>query len=99
VAFASQKLSGSILNWSIGEKESYSLVYALRCFEVYISQSSVQLRVYTDHSPLNFISKTQGVTSKAVRWSLYVGQFDLEVPYLEGKSNTVADWLSRVDLP
>ena len=55
VTFFSRKFNAYQLNYSVIEKETLALVWALQHFEVYIN-SSVPLMVYTDHNPLTFLN-------------------------------------------
>eukprot|EP00957_Ditylum_brightwellii_P117250 8942108-Ditylum_brightwellii.AAC.2 len=52
--------------------------------------------VFIDHK--NLTQKALGYTSKrAMRWKLLVEEFGPEIKYIEGKANSVADAISRLN--
>lgn len=55
VSFYSKKLNYFQSNYSVIEKETLALIWALQHFEVYIDSGSVPLVVYTDHNPITFL--------------------------------------------
>ena len=50
----------------------------------------------TDHQPLKWLKIFQDTSSKLIRWSLKLQEFDYTVEYKKGKENVVADRLSRL---
>ena len=61
MSFYSKKFNSFQLNYSVIEKETLALIWALQHFEVYVDSGSVPLVVYTDHNPTAFtaLSKPQ----------------------------------------
>lgn len=55
--------------------------------------------LYTDHKPITFglKQKPEKATPRQLRHLDFIGQFTNDIRYIEGKYNTVADALSRVD--
>lgn len=55
--------------------------------------------VYTDHKPLIHAFKKDPLQSspRQTRHLEYIGQFTTDIQHIEGKNNTVADALSRVE--
>ena len=51
--------------------------------------------VHSDHNPLTFLTASAPESSKLMRWSLALAQFDIEFRYKAGKENVAADALSR----
>lgn len=93
VAYFSRKFSPCQKNYSTIEKECLALVWAVQQFQVYIG--STPTIVYTDHNPLVFLDKAKGSNQRILRWSLYLQQFTLYIKHISGKSNVLADALSR----
>jgi len=89
VAFASQKLSGSQLEWAIIEKEACAIIWALNRFQdiVYGAHITVSLQ---------YIRESATKSAKLLRWSLSLQEYDVEIKYTKGSQNVVADCLSRV---
>ena len=96
VAFASSKLSPTQSRWSVIEKESYSLVFGLRKFAHILF--GCKIIAWSDHDPLSYLSSVSPQSPKLTRWVLGLSQFDLEIRHIAGKTNAVADFLSRVAL-
>ena len=51
--------------------------------------------VFTDHNPLVALKGIKDYGGRISRWLLFLQQFDFEVKYKVGRSNTDADALSR----
>src|SRR5688572_20635379 len=96
VCFMSRKLKRHELAYATVEKEALALVLAVRAFSVYFGSSLVT--VFTDHSPLQFLSSMANSNQKLLRWSLELQQFALEVRHRPGRLNVLPDLLSRPSL-
>ena len=49
----------------------------------------------TDHHPLKYLDTQKNVSRRQARWVEFMQEIDCEISYLKGKSNIVADALSR----
>ena len=96
VCYFSKKLNNFQKKYSTIEKEALSLVLALQQFEVYLTNSSGDITVYTDHNPLVFLEKFKTKNQRLYRWSLMLQPFSLKIVHIKGKNNVIADALSRV---
>ena len=96
VAYYSKKLSESQRKYSTIEKETLSLILALEHFNIYLSNSPTPIKVYTDHNPLQFISRFKNKNQRLMRWSIFLQEWPLEIKHIPGKDNLVPDALSRV---
>ena len=102
VAFYSRKLSGSQLNWTPREKECYAIVCCLRKWAGWIGFQPVT--IMTDHRSLEewsneLLDTPSGPRARKARWHETLSQFKLDVKYILGKDNVVADALSRWAYP
>lgn len=93
IAFASRTLNSTETNYATNEKEALAIIWAVKKYNPYLHGSKFTL--VTDHKPLTFI-KTSEKNSKILRWRLELENFDYDIVYKEGKTNVVADALSRI---
>lgn len=96
VSYFSRKFNKNQLNYSVIEKETLALIFALQHFEVYVGCSVQPLIVFTDHSPLTFLSKLYNHNQRLTRWSLFLQSYNLDIRHKKGVENILADALSRV---
>lgn len=82
------------MNYSVIEKETLALLWASQHFEVYVGCNPVV--VYSDHNPLTFFSSLQSPNQRLVHWALFLQAYNLEVRFIKGRDNVVADALSHV---
>lgn len=92
VAFASRTLNKHETNYSTTEKEALAIIWSVGKFNSYLYGNKFTL--VTDHKPLTFI-KTSTKNLKVLRWRLELENYDYTVEYKTGKTNVVADALSR----
>lgn len=95
IAFASRTLSDTESRYATNEKEALAIIWAVNKFKPYLYGQKFTL--ITDHKPLTFI-KTSDKNSKILRWRLDLENYDYDIKYKEGKSNVVADALSRIPI-
>ncbi len=96
VIYASRTLTSAEQNYSNIERELLSVVFALERLHTYIYGYSV--KVQTDHQPLVSCWKKPVANNspRLQRLLLCLAQYDIELEYLKGKENIIADALSRV---
>ena len=94
LTFFSRKLNKSEVNYSTIEREALSIVYGLKINRPLILGYPVIIQ--TDHRPLTWLLTTSSANSRIARWQLLVAEFEIEVKYLPGRENKVADCLSRL---
>ena len=97
ICYFSKKLDCHQKRYSTVEKEALGLILAVRVFSVYFGTSPV--RVFTDHSPLQFLRRMSNQNQKLLRWSLELDQYNLDVRHRPGKENLFPDILSRPAVP
>lgn len=94
VAYGSRSLSKSERFYTVSELEFLALIFAIKLFRHYLHGQ--KFTVYTDHLNLVGIklAKTSS-SSRLLRWSLRLQDFDFKLIYRAGKLNSDADGLSR----
>lgn len=93
VVYWSRKLTKAELRYAIPEKELLALVALADAHRPYLSGSNVTLR--TDHKPLVWLQSQPVLTPRQVRWVCKLQELNLNIEYIPGTLNTVADFLSR----
>lgn len=94
VCYASRTLTDSEVNYSTIEKELLAIVWATKYFRPYLFGH--KFKIITDHKPLTWLMNLKDPNTKLVRWRLKLEEYDYEITYKKGKSNTNADALSRI---
>ena len=92
IAYTSHKFSSVASSWSVLEKELYALVYSLQKLDYYL-----RLRPFTaetDHSNILYLQQT--LIPKLVRWKLFIHSYQMTLRHIPGRTNVVADALSRL---
>lgn len=93
VAFASRWLTPAERNYSVTEKECLAIILALRKFDCCVD--GVAFVIETDHMALTWLRRLGEPGGRLARWALFVQRYNFTVCYRRGKSNVVADALSR----
>ncbi|KAJ7991418.1 hypothetical protein DPEC_G00283640 [Dallia pectoralis] len=96
VAFASRSLSPTEQKYSVGEREALACIWACERWHFYLYGRSFTLR--TDHQALTALMSTSGGGHRPLRlyrWSDRLQQYDFQLQFTPGKTNVVADFLSR----
>jgi hypothetical protein len=94
VAFDSIQLRGPELNYPVHEKELLAIVRALKKWRVDLLGS--HFTVYTDHRTLENFDRQKDLSWPQARWQEFLSQYEMEIKYIPGDINTVADALSRL---
>ncbi|XP_073363260.1 uncharacterized protein [Aegilops tauschii subsp. strangulata] len=93
IAYFSEKLSGSTLNYSVYDKELYALLRSLETWQHYLWPK--EFVIHSDHESLKHLRGQQKLNHRHAKWSEFIESFPYIVKYKKGKDNVVADALSR----
>lgn len=94
VAFDSMQLKGTEKNYPVHEKELLAIVRALKKWRSDLL--GIPIVIYTDHRTLQNFDSQRDLSRRQLRWQELMSQYDMEIIYIPGEANTVADALSRV---
>ena len=94
VVYASRLLTPAERNYSTTEREALAVVWAVNKFRGYIE--GARTRIASDHQPLRWLMSLRTPTGRLARWALLLQPFNLDIQYVPGKSNVIADMLSRI---
>ena len=94
--YISRTLTETEQRYSNIERELLAVVFALERLNHYTA--GYRVKVETDHEPLTSIWKKpiSSTSARVQRLLLKLLQYDIDIHYLPGKSNVIADALSRV---
>jgi len=96
IAYFSEKLHGATLNYPTYDKELYALIRALQTWEHYLV--SQEFTIHSDHESLKYLKGQHKLNKRHAKWVEFLEQFQYVIKYKKGKSNIVADALSRKQL-
>jgi hypothetical protein len=90
LAFYSRKLNDAQTRYTTTERELLSIVETLKEFRnILLGQ---KITVYTDHKNLIYNDLQ---TDRVLRWRLLLEEYSVDIKYIKGVTNIVADVLSR----
>ena len=92
-AFHFRQLRGLEQRYSATELEAFALVSTIEQFGYYLYSRS--FKVFTDHKPLVQLTTSERLNPRQRRLVFKLQHWMLDIEYLPGKNNTLADALSR----
>lgn len=93
VCYASRKLLGREMGYSVIEKECLSIIWAIQKFESYLYGREFLLE--TDHQPLVYLNRAKVANARLMRWALALQPYRFRIIAIKGSENVGADFLSR----
>jgi hypothetical protein len=93
VAFLSKRMSNAEMKYPVHEQELLAVIRALDTWRHYLHGQ--KFTVITDHHSLTYLLTQPKLSKRQSRWIEKIAEFDFEIKYAPGKTNRVADALSR----
>ena len=92
IAYWSRLLQPTQQKYTRTEKELLAIILCLKEYEK-ILYGAREIKVFTDHKNLTFNTLS---VKRVLRWRTYIDQFRVDLSYIEGKRNVLADCFSRL---
>lgn len=93
IMFGGRVLGDTERKYATVDRELLACFYTLKKCEVYVVVYDYV--IYTDHKPLISLGGFKDVVNRRFRWIQYLESMGAKLCYIEGKSNVVADFISR----
>ena len=93
VAFLSKKMLDAETRYPVHEQELLAIIHALKSWRHYLM--GTKFKVMTDHHSLKYFKTQPQLSGRQSRWKDIISNYDFDIEYIEGKTNVVADGLSR----
>lgn len=96
ITFISRTLTKAEENYATNEKEMLAIIWALDSLRNYVY--GAEILIYTDHMPLTFAMSPKNNNNKMKKWMAHLDEHNHQIFYKPGRTNLVADALSRVQI-
>lgn len=93
ISFISRALNTHERNYNTTEKECLAIVWSVDKFNHYLYGR--RFNILSDHKPLVWLDSVEDPGAKLLRWRLKLNNYNYKIDYTPGKTNYVADELSR----
>ena len=93
VAYASRQLKPHEKNYPTHDLELVAIVFALKIWRHHLYGE--KCFIYTDHKSLKYLPSQKEFNLRQHRWMELIKDYDFQINYHPGKTNVVADFLSR----
>ena len=77
------------------DQEMLAIMHALREWRNILLSHPHKVNVYTDHIGLKFFKEPQNLSYRHAQWSIELANYQMQIAYVKGSHNTIADALSR----
>ena len=94
ISYYSKVMDATQRKWDSCEQELYAIVTAVKHYRCYLM--NVHFKIFTDNAACTYILKKPELSPKLSRWAIQLAEYDFDVQHKEGRTNRVADALSRV---
>ena len=69
--------------------------YAVKAFRHLLLGARHKFLIWSDHENLKYFKSPQKISARQAKWHVFLQDYNFELVYFPGKSNTIADLLSR----
>ncbi|GFX54137.1 retrovirus-related Pol polyprotein from transposon 17.6 [Trichonephila clavipes] len=93
IAFVTRTLNKAERNYTVTEREYLVVIWALNKFKTYFG--SLPVKVITDHAALTKLTNGKNLSSRMIRWTLKLSEYNIEWEHSPSVQNVVVNVLSR----
>ena len=93
IAYMSKKMLPAETRYPVHEQELLAIIQAPGTWKHYLM--GAKFTVMTDHRSLQYFKTQPQLSNREIHWKDVIANFDFDIVYIEGKTNIVADGLSR----
>ena len=94
VAYYLATFTATERNYNIYEQELLAIMKALAHWRPYLGWTKTPFVIRTDHTNLQYWKSPRNLNQWTARWHADLQEYDFQLEYIPGKTNTVADALS-----
>jgi len=95
IAYYSKSLLPAKRNYDIYDWELLAIIYAIKGFRYILLGAQQKFLIWCDHENLKYFKLPQKISARQAWWNEFLQDYNFELIHFPGKSNTVADLLSR----
>ena len=95
IAYASRKLTAAEKNYTITERETLAVVFALKSWRLYLFK---HFEIFTDNQAVVYLRSKLHMSKREARWIEFLADFDFSIQHISGNKN-FADPLTRQSNP
>ena len=95
IAYYSKSLLPAERNYDIYNRELLAIIYAVKAFRYLLLGAQQKFLIQYDHENLKYFKSPQKISACQARWNEFLQDYNFELIHFPGKSNTIADLLSR----
>lgn len=96
IAFRSESMTAAERNYEIHDWEMLGIIRALEEWRHWLEGLPKSFEIVTDHKNLQYWTDARNLTRRQARWAIWLSRFDFRLLHKAGKSNVLADALSRL---
>ena len=97
IQYLSKQLTPGQQKWPVIEREAYAIIFAVNKLRHFLLGS--KFTIFTDHKPLRSLFTSEMKNVRVQRWAIMLAEYGCDVEYKSGKTNVIADMLSRIPPP
>ena len=95
IAYYSATFTPTERNYDIYERELLAVMKSLAHWRPYLGWTKEPFIILTDHANLQYWKSPRDLNRRTARWHADLQEYDYEIQHIPGKTNVVADALSR----